>query len=55
MTTGRAAAGDEADPDLNPSDRPETDHPGAKPADPTAPRCMVADPEVLGRNAPYVI
>ena len=43
MTTERAAltdtapAGGEADPDLNPSDQPETDHPGAKPAaDPTA-------------------
>ena len=38
MTTERAAAltdtasaGVEADPDLNPSDRPETDQPGAKP------------------------
>ena len=43
MTTERAAltdtapAGVEADPDLNPSDRPETDQPGAKAAaDPTA-------------------
>jgi hypothetical protein len=41
MTTERAAltnttpAGVEADPDMNPSDRPETDQPGAK-ADPTA-------------------
>ena len=43
MTTERAAAltdtasaGVEADPDLNPSDRPETDQPGAKAAaDPT--------------------
>jgi hypothetical protein len=42
MTTERAAltdtapAGVEADPDLNPSDRPETDQLGAKGADPTA-------------------
>ena len=43
MTTERAAAltdtasaGVEADPDLNPSDRPETDQLGAKRADPTA-------------------
>ena len=34
--TDTAPAGGEADPDLNPSDRPETDQPGAKPADPTA-------------------
>jgi site-specific recombinase XerC len=43
MTTERAAlltdstpASGEADPDLSPSDRPETDHPGAKLANPTA-------------------
>jgi site-specific recombinase XerD len=42
MTTERAAltdtapAGGGADPDLNPSDRPETGQPGAKSADPTA-------------------
>src|SRR5258708_7941217 len=42
MTTERAAltdtapAGVGADPDLNPSDRPETDQPDAKSADPTA-------------------
>jgi site-specific recombinase XerD len=42
MTTERAAAlsdtasaGVEADPDLNPSDQPETDQPSAKPAHPT--------------------
>ena len=34
--TDTAPAGGEADPDLNPSDRPETDQPGAKPADPIA-------------------
>jgi hypothetical protein len=31
-----APADEEADPDLNPTDRPETDHPDAKPADPAA-------------------
>ncbi len=42
MTTERAAltdtvpVGGEADPDLSPSNRPETDQPGAKAASPTA-------------------